>query len=217
VFNHENPLGFDTKDTWIEHPTKKGWYRHGGRAGDVLVLSNGEKTDKKQLGRNSLQAYVLSSEFYLLELFMLNHAPKIKHLIVFGSGRSQNGLLISPAEPVGSHQEFINEIWPTIEEMNKVIPSHSRVVKELVLLEDALLPFSTTDKGTVREGPTLQDYEQQIEKAYLDAETMQQDVKLPTRFEQSDIMAYLQESVRSLLPETTLTDDADLFENGKST
>jgi hypothetical protein len=148
---------------------------------------------------------------------MLKHAPKIKHLIVFGSGRSQNGLLISPAEPVRSHQEFINEIWSTIEEMNKVIPSHSRVVKELVLLEDALRPFSTTDKGTVREGSTLQDYARRIEQAYLDAETMQQDVKLPTRFEQSDIMAYLQESVRGLLPETTLTDDADLFEHGKST
>ena len=50
VFNHEDPLGFDTKDVWIEHPDLKGWYRHGGRAEDITVLSNGEKTDNKQLG-----------------------------------------------------------------------------------------------------------------------------------------------------------------------
>jgi len=49
VFNHEDPLGFDTNDIMIAHPTKKGYYRHGGRTGDVTVLSNGEKTDNKQL------------------------------------------------------------------------------------------------------------------------------------------------------------------------
>jgi hypothetical protein len=54
VFNHENPLGFDTKDIWIEHPTLKGWYRYGGRAGDVTVLSNGEKTDNKQLRKPTI-------------------------------------------------------------------------------------------------------------------------------------------------------------------
>lgn len=61
ILNHENPIGYDTSDVWVEHPTKKGWYRHAGRAGDVTVLSNGEKTDNKQLGTSTQLtcAYVL--------------------------------------------------------------------------------------------------------------------------------------------------------------
>jgi hypothetical protein len=50
VINHQDPLGFDTNDIWIKHPTKEGLYRHGGRADDITVLSNGEKTNNKQLG-----------------------------------------------------------------------------------------------------------------------------------------------------------------------
>ena len=50
MLNHIEPVGYDTGDVWIEHPTKKGWYRHDGRSVDITVLSNGEKTNNKQLG-----------------------------------------------------------------------------------------------------------------------------------------------------------------------
>jgi hypothetical protein len=52
VINHENPRGYNTSDIWVEHLTKKGWYRHDNRIGDVTVLNNGEKTDNKQLGEH---------------------------------------------------------------------------------------------------------------------------------------------------------------------
>ena len=50
IIDYSEPRGFRTKDLWIEHPTRKGWWRHAGRIDDVSVLSNGEKTDNKQLG-----------------------------------------------------------------------------------------------------------------------------------------------------------------------
>ena len=140
---------------------------------------------------------------------------KIAQVIVFGSGRPQNGLLISPARPIIGDKDFLNEIWPTIEQMNQIVPAHSRVVKELVLIEDPHLPFALTDKGTVREKITLNGYADRIEKAYADLEGAQRvDVAFPTTFGKLEVSAYLQDVLRTLLPDMALTSEADLFEHG---
>src|ERR1700749_3149283 len=107
------------------------------------------------------------------EFTLLSSSRKIAHVIVFGTGRSQNGLLTSPANPVGSGREFAKEIWPTIEHMNQIVPGHSRVVKELVLVEDPQIPFVATDKGTIKVNATLALYADQIERAYQDLEMKQ--------------------------------------------
>lgn len=114
-------------------------------------------------------------------------------------------------------KEFFNEIWPTIEEMNKIIPSHSRVVKELVIIEDAQSPFALTDKGTVREKITLNLYEEKIEKAYEEMESRQRssDVPLPETFGREEISSFLRRSLLSLLPDINISDKDDLFEHGK--
>jgi len=198
VFNYKNPDGFDTQDIWVEHPTMKGWYRHDGRAGDITVLSNGEKTNNKQL-----------------EFILLSNTRKISQVLVFGSGRPQNGLLISPARPIMGDKDFINEIWPVIEQMNNTVPAHSRVVKELVLVEDPRIPFALTDKGTVRGKITLNLYADQIERAYEGLEMKQhEEIALPSTFERADIFAFLQDVLHPLLPHAELTSEADLFEYG---
>jgi hypothetical protein len=137
-------------------------------------------------------------------------------VIVFGAGRPQNGLLISPARPIIGNRDFLNEIWPTVEQMNRVVPAHSRVVKELVLVEDPELPFAATDKGTVREKLTLSMYAEQIDKAYEELEMNQRDeLVFPKSFEEMDISAFLQDALHTLLPDRDLTSEVDLFEQGK--
>jgi hypothetical protein len=89
-------------------------------------------------------------------------------------------------------------------------------VKELVLIEDAELPFALTDKGTVRGKVTLNLYADRIEKAYEDAETKQQELAFPVNFERADILAFLQDGLRILLPDVELSNDSDLFEHGMS-
>ena len=59
AFNHVNPSGFDTQDIFVEHPARKGWYRLDSRADDVTVLSNGEKTNNKQIGTLGLPAFLM--------------------------------------------------------------------------------------------------------------------------------------------------------------
>jgi len=140
---------------------------------------------------------------------------KIAHAIVFGSSKPQNGLLISPARPIIGNKDFLNEIWPTIERMNQVVPKHSRVIKELVLIEDSHLPFALTDKGTVREKITLDSYADRIERAYNELENShREEVAYPTSFGKLDISAFLQDVLHTLLSDTVLTSEADLFEYG---
>ena len=130
------------------------------------MLSNGEKTDSKQL-RSSYAALVnLILTVRYKETILLSKNRKIGRVVVFGAGRSRNGVLISPAAPIANATDYLNEIWPTVEHMNTMVPNHSRVVKELVLVEDPQIPFATTDKGTVKETITLGLYANVIDKAY---------------------------------------------------
>ena len=137
---------------------------------------------------------------------------------MFGTGRALNGLLISPAVPITSEKDFINEIWATIVNMNKLVPAHSRVVKELVLIEDSRLPFAFTDKGTVRERVTLNLYSERIERAYEEMESKQSgdsELAFPTVFGKMEISSFLRHVLKSFLPDFEAADDADLFEHGE--
>jgi hypothetical protein len=100
--------------------------------------------------------------------------------------------------------------------MNQIVPGHSRVVKELVLVEDSHIPFEVTDKRTVKVKATLGLYAEQIEKAYQDLEMKQSDeISFPTTFDNGSIFSFLQDALHFLLPDTILTSEADLFEHGE--
>lgn len=100
--------------------------------------------------------------------------------------------------------------------MNKIIPTHSRVVRELVLIEEPDLPFALTDKGTVKEKITIESYAKRIEEAYDSLSTIQQtEVLLPDDFNQKTITKFIKETVRTFLPDAEAKDHEDLFEHGK--
>lgn len=145
---------------------------------------------------------------------------RIAHVVIFGTGRPQNGILISPSpEYTLNKDEFFEAIWPHVEYMNQIVPSHSRVIKELVLIEEPSLPFATTDKGTVREKITLELYRDRIEMAYNDLENKQSNdtdsLVFPSEFGQAEIRKFLRDALKVLSPSLTEVESAtDLFEYG---
>ncbi|KZT33340.1 acetyl-CoA synthetase-like protein [Sistotremastrum suecicum HHB10207 ss-3] len=180
VINNVIPRGFRTRDTWVEHSTKSGWWRHAGRLDDVSVLSNGLKTNNKQLEA------------------LLRRDRRIQHVIIFGQGRSQNGILVDPAPGTQDPRSFIDDIWPTIVAMNKEVPLHSCLIRELVLVASPNRPFSLTDKGTVRVKTTLSLYEQDIESAYLDMENGESSSwQLPVNIDAHSIEMYIINAIPS--------------------
>lgn len=151
----------------------------------------------------------------LTESILRSKSPKIAHVVVFGTGRPQNGLLISPNASYSNPTAFLGDIWPSIEEMNKVTPAHSRVVRELVIIEDPELPFILTDKGTVREKLTIESYAVMIDQAYKQTFTAQGgEVPLPDEVNQESIAKFLEMTLKVYLPDITINEGDDLFEYG---
>ncbi|RDX45075.1 hypothetical protein OH76DRAFT_1028834 [Lentinus brumalis] len=158
IVNSLDPIGFATVDGWLQHtdPEKGHLWKPAGRLDDVTVLSNGEKTDNKQLEE------------------LLCTSPFIYHAIIFGSGRFVNGAIISPPSGILTKHStdedvsaYLDRIWPHIEgHVNKVVPQHSRLLRGMVLVARPNRPFLVSDKGTVKTKASLALYADDIERAY---------------------------------------------------
>ena len=99
--------------------------------------------------------------------------------------------------------------------LNQHVPSHSRIVRELVLVETDELPFGVSDKSTVKKQETFDKYAEIIDRAYVLAEQKGTSF-LPLTFDEEGVSASLIQTVITLLPKgTTIRPDDDLFEHGK--
>lgn len=201
VLNHENPTGFLTADVWIQHPDpdKSDLWRIAGRLDDVTVLSNGEKTNNKQLE------------------ILLRGSPLVQDAIIFGTGKFFNGAIISPSPTLSPHG-YLDELMSYIEShVNNVVPQHSRLLRPLVLLSQAQKPFIYSDKGTVKRHATLELYSEEIDTAYLGFEQgMGNDKSILHALNLDDevvIRAYLEEAVASVIGHPIGPKD-DFFNSG---
>ncbi|KAJ7770520.1 hypothetical protein B0H16DRAFT_1881524 [Mycena metata] len=138
---------FDTNDIIQQHPKNPTLYRVYGRVDDQIMHSTGEKTNpgplEEILVRNSL----------------------IKAAMFFGRVKPHAGVLITPSEKAVNLELFRDAIWPTVEQVNKFAPAHSRLFKNA---RRRFTPFQVTPKGTLRRHAILEDYAQEIEDAYAD-------------------------------------------------
>ncbi|KAI0321919.1 hypothetical protein OF83DRAFT_1080638 [Amylostereum chailletii] len=156
VVNSVEPLGFATVDAWTRHPdpNKPHLWKPAGRLDDVTVLSNGEKTDNKQLES------------------LLCASPLIHHAIIFGTGRFVNGAIISPSSAIKADteeakQKYLDAILPHVDGyVNRIVPQHSRLLPGMILVANRDRPFLLSDKGTVKTKASLALYADDINSAY---------------------------------------------------
>lgn len=144
--------------------------------------------------------------------------PLVRHALVFGEGRLQNGVIVLPFAASWDSNEVLEAVWPTFEHANTVVPRHSRVMKSLVLIADPHRRFLLTGKGSVQRQGTLEMYAEDIEAAYAGIERGSHLESLPLLVDESPeaIKAYIRNVVQTLL-HREVADDADLFKNGKFT
>ncbi|KAJ7763433.1 hypothetical protein B0H16DRAFT_1527845 [Mycena metata] len=113
----------DTNDLLVRHPDNDKLWKVYGREDDQIMHSNGEKTNP-----GPLEGIILKD-------------PKIKHALMFGRSKFNAGILIFPVEPLDPADtervaDFRRDIWPSIQEANEIAPSHSRIFKEMILIEE---------------------------------------------------------------------------------
>lgn len=202
---------YHTNDLLAKHPFLE-LYRIVGRMDDQIMLSNSEKTNPGPL-----------------EAILAFH-PAIQGSLLFGRGKPQNGVIIEPEDgflvDTKNRTEvntYIDLIWPSIEEVNRFAPTHSRLTRDLIIITDPrIIRLPKTTKGQVSRVKTLEIFSEEIEMIYHsrnlsslqiddDDEKILVDKNGVLRFD------YVLESVRGILREVLgweVKDHKDLFLQG---
>ncbi|KAF9460912.1 acetyl-CoA synthetase-like protein [Collybia nuda] len=197
---------FATSDLFIPHPTKPGYWKLFGRNDDQIMHSTGEKTNPGPLEH------------------ILNKDQHVAFGIMFGRGRFNAGVIIEPSpewtvdpDNETAVAEYRNKVWPTVEEMNKFAPQHSRIFKEMILLATPTKPFSLTSKNTPRRQIIIKDYEDEINTLY---DTVEQSTQAApgvtvTGWDETETRIFVRAVVtKVLVGHGSPDDDNDLFQFG---
>lgn len=149
---------FSTHDLFSKHPTKHDHWLYCGRSDDVIVFLNGEKTNP-----------------ILMEVLLQNH-PDVRSALVVGQNRFEAALLIEPSRhskvSSSDRAKLIENLWPVVEEANRISPAYARVSKSHILFTSSEKPMSRAGKGTVQRRFTIEKYSAEIDALYADAEKM---------------------------------------------
>jgi len=191
-----------TKDLFAPHPEKPGLWTYKGRRDDVIVLSNGEKFNPVGFEK------------------ALESHPLVRGAVVVGQARFQTALLIEPAwESLSDnmdHVGLVDELWPTLERINKTNPSQGRVWKSMILITKRDKPFSRAAKGSIIRKRTIKDYEREIDTLYGDESTDDKLGKASADADLDQTKALIRAAIESKgLPfPQSAADDADFFNYG---
>ena len=137
-----------TRDLFKKHPTKDMW-AFECRKDDTIVLNNGEKINPV-----GMEQHIQGSH------------PLVGGAVMFGLRRDQVGLLLEVSEPYPT----IGDVWPCIEEANKMGPRHGRIYRHMIIMTSHDKPLRRAGKGTIQRAATYKDYEQEINALYQKAE-----------------------------------------------
>ncbi|KAF4554523.1 Non-canonical non-ribosomal peptide synthetase-like protein 4 [Elsinoe fawcettii] len=174
--NSDNPANsFRTKDLFQKHPSIPNRWKFVSRLDDRLTLYNGEK--------------VLPIP---IEGHIRRH-PLVREAIVYGDGKTIPGLIVIKADEASStsDEEYLQSIWPTIEEANANAESFSRVPRDLIIVLPADVSYARTDKGTFIRAQVYAQFKDKMEKAYSDFETGNDDSVIRLSLSVPELETYL--------------------------
>ena len=151
--NTDTPPGaFRTKDLFMRHPdpAKSNYWKYVSRLDDRLTLVNGEKVLPLPI-----EGHIRKSEL-------------IHECVVFGVQRTMPGVIVFRSEHAAelNDENFLNRIWPQIEEANSQAETFSRIPRDLVIVRPYNEVYPKTDKATVIRAQLYEQYATIIHGAY---------------------------------------------------
>ncbi|KAM0749958.1 L-aminoadipate-semialdehyde dehydrogenase [Meredithblackwellia eburnea MCA 4105] len=193
---------YATSDLFEPHPTRENLWRFVGRIDDTLVLVNGEKVNPVPM-----------------EGTIRGDSPYVAEVIVFGSERSQAGVLILPSDAVplnATRDELLELVRPVVVAANAAAPSHSRLSDELVVFLPRGSVVPKADKGSIIRRRVYVDYKKEIDRAYAELEgEMDDDEDKKEVGSVEEMRAHLFKLVEKVTGTTEgLREDTDLFTYG---
>lgn len=182
----------------------EGWWQYKGRTDDLIVLSNGEKINPIPM-EHVIQAH-----------------PAVKAVLVVGDNRFNPSLLVEMEDkhiPTTSEErrQRLDEIWPKVEEANKVAPEFAKIPKSLILFTTPSRPFLRAGKGTVQRQNTIKSYSVQLDSLFSSQEDslLTEGLTLGKLSSQESIIkTFTREIYAQALAAKDLGGDEDVFERG---
>ncbi|KAH6999173.1 hypothetical protein BKA56DRAFT_469848 [Ilyonectria sp. MPI-CAGE-AT-0026] len=186
---------WETKDLYSRHPTAMDLWKYEMRRDDLIILSNGEKF-------NPLAA----------EGRLISH-PWISTAFITGRGRFQAATLLYPdGNNINeSDSSIVDNVWPTIEDVNKSLPAFAQIHRDFVKI--VRTPFPRTPKGTLARNETEKLFSKEIEDIYERSIEATSSLHVTGTSEEA-IRAAVREAIRTVSGIGELHDDDNIFTRG---
>lgn len=143
---------YNTGDLFSPHPNDAQFWQYRGRADDMQVFLSGEKYHPTAVERH------------------IACHPSVQEVLLVGTRRPQAALLLEMGAntPITAtdQPEFIETLWPTIEEANQMCPVYAKITKQHILFVDPQKPMARSGKGTVQRSSTVQLYEEELDRLF---------------------------------------------------
>ncbi|KAL4759228.1 putative NRPS-like enzyme [Aspergillus foveolatus] len=189
---------YHTKDLFVQHPKYPSCWAYHGRLDDIIVLSNGEKLNPITLEK------------------MIEAHPSVSRVVLVGEKRFQSALLIEPVWPDNNfidEKEYIDNLWPTIQRANEVVPKYGRVMRSHIRLSSPSKPFKLTPKGTTQRRLVNNDYAEEIEAIYAKAAENSME-SLPSTLNLHSLTQWVRVKITTLLDRPDIADEEDFYAAG---
>ncbi|KAJ6566967.1 hypothetical protein B0H19DRAFT_716138 [Mycena capillaripes] len=148
--------GCSVSDLLEQHPHKPDLHRVYGRKDDIIILSNGFK-----MSPGSVEAHI-------------NRNSLVDAALVFGDGKIHPGVLIQLKPQFQAHlrdgakrSKLYDALWASVDEVNQISPAHFQIPRKMILLADQARPFALTSKLQPRRRVVFENYQEDIQAAYL--------------------------------------------------
>ena len=149
------PNSWHTSDLFIAHATIPNAWKFVGRADDRVTLTNGEKVLPLPIeGR-------------------IQQDPLVKECVVFGVDRPVPGLLLFRAEAARglSDAEFVEKVWPAIEDANSRAEGFSQISRDMIAVIPEDVECPSTDKSSIKRAAVYREFQDVIEGVYTALES----------------------------------------------
>lgn len=195
-----------TGDLFVPHASEPGLWRFHSRIDDLIVLSSSHKVRPLEMET------------------IIQGDPLLSGALIAGQGKPEPLLLVE-AKP-GAYdgtgtQDFIDRIWPTVEEANKIAPTYARIARSNVIVTDPHKPFLRAPKGSVVRKLTVKAYEDEIEAAYAPEGSVPEPNETPApqhggidEYLLSALMKFVRKHVEEALPDVSISDTDNVFALG---
>ncbi|KAK9679579.1 hypothetical protein K7432_016226, partial [Basidiobolus ranarum] len=168
---------FHTGDLFIETPAGSGKWMYKGRYDDILVHDNGEKTRPLPIEKQ----------------LMADGKGAFKNVAILGADRSE----LSKGHTEKASLQLIRDL---LEIINRQIPKHSRIRKNMIYILPPNRTLPCTAKGNIARKKIMREYEKEINELFEQVNRRREHSPL-IEINEHSIKSFLQKTIAAILDE----------------